>query len=665
MYKRDFGCLLLSICAVYLSLQHESPFTFKKAWYHLFVEQEGLLQEKQPTLPPPLVADLNGDGKPEVLTATPDGKLRILAPRRAGDGFARAQVLTDWELEPPSADGHIATFKTGYLMPPPKELVRAPRKQVVALVTRGIRLVVLDHNLKQLWTQDLAIHFAPHGSIRELGVLVSDRAISTGDKGLIVVGASVIPLTLADREEDVGSVVENTIVMEGLERMHAHGRGLKAAARQQGLQDLKRDGRHFSYFAFEGGSGSLRWKHDAEDFHRNLAELSEELLKQHSFHMRAEEAEGRHYGEASCRDYRESVLAALPHAWYSNADTALVQAHFVKHRSGKGAQKQQVHKLATLRQQQHQPGRKGPTSSPGTVVRSGGDGVVTRMLGGLAGSGRSRTSVQGAPAEPPNVVVAHLEEGLEMVHLFSGRTVCRLHLEPASLHADLNSDGVPDHIVAIVTSGIPPQHHLWNGTICRPFRSSLSRLPLLSPVEVAPPVVLPIPGQHGKYRGHKALAVFLNSRGELTAYSANGKLLWQTSIGADWNVVEDEVAKGRHVPTLRAMPLRTHATPSVLLAADSHSASIVSEYGAVLESMELPEVPSMALQLVDWNFDGLVDVVVVGREGMYAWAQVRRPGVLRFSALLGALLVCMAAVFITQQGLMEGKRRVRSTDCTD
>lgn len=36
--------------------------------------------------------DLNGDGKPEILTATPDGKLRLLAPRKFGDGFAKAEV---------------------------------------------------------------------------------------------------------------------------------------------------------------------------------------------------------------------------------------------------------------------------------------------------------------------------------------------------------------------------------------------------------------------------------------------------------------------------------------------------------------------------------------------------------------------------------------------
>jgi hypothetical protein len=32
MYKRDFGVLLLALCALYISLQSEGPFAFKKAW---------------------------------------------------------------------------------------------------------------------------------------------------------------------------------------------------------------------------------------------------------------------------------------------------------------------------------------------------------------------------------------------------------------------------------------------------------------------------------------------------------------------------------------------------------------------------------------------------------------------------------------------------------
>lgn len=47
----------------------------------------------------------------------------------------------------------------------------------------------------------LQAHFPPHGSIREIAVTVTDAAVSKGDKGLVVVGASVVPLTLADRLE--------------------------------------------------------------------------------------------------------------------------------------------------------------------------------------------------------------------------------------------------------------------------------------------------------------------------------------------------------------------------------------------------------------------------------------------------------------------------------
>ena len=50
------------------------------------------------------------------------------------------------------------------------------------------------------------------------------------------------------------------------------------------------------------------------------------------------------------------------------------------------------------------------------------------------------------PYAPPNVVVAHLEEGLEAVDLASGQTLCKLYLPPGGLHTDLNADGMLDHI---------------------------------------------------------------------------------------------------------------------------------------------------------------------------------------------------------------------------
>ena len=76
----------------------------------------------------------------------------------------------------------------------------------------------------------------------------------------------------------------------------------------------------------------------AEDFVKDLAASREELVATHAYRLKAEQAEARHYGELSCRAYRESLLGVLPHAWNSRLDTRLELARFEKQREGKGAQ---------------------------------------------------------------------------------------------------------------------------------------------------------------------------------------------------------------------------------------------------------------------------------------------------------------------------------------
>ncbi len=106
----------------------------------------------------------------------------------------------------------------------------------------------------------------------------------------------------------------------------------------------------------------------------------------------------------------------------------------------------------------------------------------------------------------PNVLVAHLQEGIEVIHLytggsrharrtllpcqclsrlslswllcrahecicnlmsractgtFAGRTICKLHLPSPGLHADVNGDGVLDHVQAYgdTSARQGPQRH--------------------------------------------------------------------------------------------------------------------------------------------------------------------------------------------------------------
>lgn len=45
--------------------------------------------------------------------------------------------------------------------------------------------------------------------------------------------------------------------------------------------------------------------------------------------------------------------------------------------------------------------------------------------------------------------------------------------------------------------------------------------------QVAPPAFLPVPGSLGLYQQGHGLTVFLNSRGEVTAYHPSGVQMWQ------------------------------------------------------------------------------------------------------------------------------------------
>ena len=74
--------------------------------------------------------------------------------------------------------------------------------------------------------------------------------------------------------------------------------------------------RHFNYYAFDGATGSTRWRHESEDFHRDLDGLADRLTPQHNYRLTAQASNGHHYGEAACRDFRESVVvSALRTKW--------------------------------------------------------------------------------------------------------------------------------------------------------------------------------------------------------------------------------------------------------------------------------------------------------------------------------------------------------------
>lgn len=55
--------------------QREGDFSFREAWFHL--SDDYPIKYEAERLPPPIVADLNGDGRKEVLVATHDAKIQV------------------------------------------------------------------------------------------------------------------------------------------------------------------------------------------------------------------------------------------------------------------------------------------------------------------------------------------------------------------------------------------------------------------------------------------------------------------------------------------------------------------------------------------------------------------------------------------------------------
>ena len=743
MYKRDFAILILSCVALLIALQQEnSAFSFRKAWYQKedMGDASDHLNEAH-DLPSPLVADLNGDGSYEVIKASQSHQIHILKPMHSGkkgDGFLKAQIITSVSLLYKrvliTAGRRPVSMAVGYLdplLPGPF----APRKQVLVVLTASWQVICFDHNLKLLWEVDIKAKFPHHSHLNEVAVYISPHQVRQGDRGLVIVGASLETgdMTSGDGLEGAntnaradGAFSDSDILMEEMRTEEEALQHSKSAGDKDKLEDVEGGAsadttRHFSYYAMEGGSGHERWHHSSSDFHHDLESLAAENQPQNNYKLEADKAESRHFGEASCRDYRESVLHSLPHSWTHKEDSHLHEAHFIKHKHSTGSNKASVaqHHKEKLRIRSKQssvllgaslkPGSHPSHSKPdrahhGSPDGARGGGILSFLLGpkshdlahaaastshegrhhhggahtrhqghvsshkpGAKGGGGSNHHWDHHSNMTANSIVAHLEDGVEVIHLFTGRPVCKLHLPSGSLHADLNGDGIVDHVqvfhgtvsmdqdvdsddnshhpgshcIAVATSGIPPREKLWRVNVCKSRAFMSSGTEGLGAIlqdgessedesaftEILTPVMLPLPdlshGYRSRHGGH-GLVVFATSKGRLSAVSATGHHIWQTVFpGAGWpHESSDEAAEERVVPSLSVMALHKHGVPTTVVVAGKDAAVLVSEHGHLMDVLWLPNPPVKPLIVADFNGDGLNDIIVVTRDGIYGYVQV-------------------------------------------
>jgi hypothetical protein len=135
---------------------------------------------------------------------------------------------------------------------------------------------------------------------------------------------------------------------------------------------------------------------------------------------------------------------------------------------------------------------------------------------------------------------------------------------------------------------------------------------------------------------------------------------WQVMTAAMWSnkLAPAGIAPEKIVPTLETISLSKFRQPEAILVAGEAEAVVLSPSGSQLTMISLPFPPVAPMVIGDFSGDGLTDLILVTSNTIYGFVQTRQPGAILFSMLIGALLVVMAVIFITQHfGTPKGKPR--------
>lgn len=362
-------------------------------------------------------------------------------------------------------------------------------------------IFVFNHKLKLMWTRTIESDLS-HRYLAEVAIMIDPHSLrrdNTGnggglnDTGVVVVGGRFALKSEVRRDAyglhretpsaaappagpqplefpaDYAEPLQGRILRPSRRKGYMTVEEATNAPSSSGEDHFDRAA-HFSYYAFAGGTGESRWTHDSTSF----------LEEQHAHDLLRPQHEAVHSGESDWRLFRRSILdAALPHAWQGGRSaTRLDLAHVEKTRSG-----QQRQAIKASRE-----------------VKS--SFFVPNVLG-------LRPHHDSEHVRDANALVAHLRDGIEILHLYSGRPLCRLTLQAGQVHVDMDGDGVIDHVeavggvhsastrnahdahairlpkcLAMVHAGVPPKRQLFNASICE---TSWTDLITLGPDGMSPP----------------------------------------------------------------------------------------------------------------------------------------------------------------------------------
>lgn len=413
----------------------------------------GRVEEER--VPPPLITDMDGDGINDVVIATREPAVVVLSGSPLAVGEAGS---------PPHARPHQngAHQTVGWRVIAKRSLlarvdvpsgrqpvamavdVSSPEGGVIVL-TDGWVVLSFDKSLRLRWEvtvnpfmdkfmaadpltrqqlvfREAVVHVLAHG-------LAVGGSQNSTDSSVVLVGGSV---HAPPRDKLDGSAAREPHFRE--------------PSVFHGLSIDEEDAlRHYSVYALQPDTGGVVWRHEASvlDDLEGGAEGSKSSLHDDEssrdrrslgdYKLVRRHKEGHTSGGRGCARHRLDVMRALPHAWSHREDTKLTPLTLHRRpkrhttQSGTVNSQQAVRCLCVV--------ELGDVLDELTVhsnVTQSGGSFMHPVDGVLAQSHNSRDVKD--DGSPPNVILLHGQHGIEVVHLKSGKEVCRLPLTGADMY---------------------------------------------------------------------------------------------------------------------------------------------------------------------------------------------------------------------------------------
>ena len=662
MRKRDFGFLAILAIAIYISLDNTSfNYRLEPAWY--YDQRKHAANEWQQLSP--IITDLNGDGRKEVLFVTRDQYLKVLNAESSSiitEDVYSPEELASVRLSPSlSVNKVYLAFNSFHKLNSNFSLLQgrnpillrsgyidqynetSSRSQIVIVIREDLTVSCYDSTLELLWEKTIShkSHDLPaileKFKIDEIAVTISPLSIKDGEQtssdagGIIVLGIS-----MGVRNSPISRVkIEQGIDM-----------GQNGDVEHPEME-IRSKLEHFNMYALDARNGDIIWKHDGLEVR---AEQYTKSLPQHAYKLDVKELSRQTHHAPGINDwtmFRQSLIGELPHDWHDIGDTSLRLAHFVRRHFGAGAGNQIVRpNIKTVSATFDD--KKNKKRGTGKVVSGEGRflGVESPPLS------LSATLPHDAAehTEHPNVIVAHTKHGLEVIALRTGLPITSLALTQGQSYTDLDGDGIVDsllvleneadvsalgeifahdngeiqHCTIMAVSGLPPRSQLFNGSLClnqRNLQDPMSKKKIPQYVTAASPLILRTLDistmRESKIRD---VVVGINT-GTVACYSGDGSYKWQFKGAPIFSLGSKSAAvMAFDSDSVRVDELGTHDNrhAQILVAGDS-AISILSRDGAILCTAEVPKIPIAKPILGDFDNDFITDVIILTEDALLGY----------------------------------------------